>query len=387
MGLFHSITPQIPRHPQVVNGRLALPGWSDEPGAMTSAASVVLTMVSDPDSAASVDRIAAAVGARPVAAENPSRRAWLGAAAIVLDEPAALRCTRSGLPRRDGVVLVSPGEPSPAAWAAAIDVGAQHLCALPSHEADLVRHLAEATESASATGFSGPVIAVVGGRGGAGASVFAAALASRVDGSLLIDLDPCGGGIDLLLGAESVPGLRWPDLGRQSGRLAWSAVRDALPRRAGVSVLSSDRQFHEIEPGAVVAVLEAARRAGPTVVCDIPRQLTPAGAQAVQFADLVVIVTSCDVRGIAAAGASMSVLRSLNPAAGMVVRGPSPGGLAAREVADATGVPLLASMRPEPLLDQRLQSGGLRLRRGSPLARAAHTVLGVVQRGSAVRAA
>ena len=354
---------------------------------MTAGAPVVLTMVSDPESAASVDRIAAAVGARPISAENPSRRAWLGAAAIVLDEAGAVRCVRSGFPRRDGVVLVSPGEPSAATWAVAIDVGAHHLCALPSQETELVRHLAEATESASGTGRRGPVIAVVGGRGGAGASVFSAALASSVDDSLIVDLDPCGGGIDLLLGAESVPGLRWPDLGRQSGRLAWTAVRDALPRRAGVSILSGNRQFHEIEPGAVAAVLEAARRAGPTVVCDVPRQLTPAGTRAVQFADLVVVLTSCDVRGIAAAAATMSVLRSLNPAAGLVVRGPSPGGLAACDVADATGAPLLASMRPEPMLDQRLDSGGLRLRRGSPLARAARAVLEVVQGNSGARAA
>ena len=354
---------------------------------MSSVTSVVLAMVGDPESAAGIEAIVAAVGARPVQAESPSRRAWLSAAAIVLDEPSAVRCARAGLPRRDGVVLVSFGEPPATAWAAAIDVGAQHLCVLPFQETELVRCLAEATESASMTGRSGPGIAVVGGRGGAGASVFAAALASRIDEALLVDLDPCSGGIDLLLGVEAAPGLRWPELGRQSGRLTWTAVRDALPRRAGVSVLSGTRQFHEIESGAMAAVLEAARRAGSTVVCDVPRQLTLVGVQAVQLADLVVVMTTCDVRGIAAAGASISVLRQLNSAAGLVVRGPSPGGLAAREVADASGLPLLASMRPEPLLDQRLQKGGLRLRRGSPLLHAVEAVLGVVHRNGTARAA
>jgi secretion/DNA translocation related CpaE-like protein len=354
---------------------------------MTSAASVVLTLLSDPESAASVDRIAAAIGARPVSAENPSRRAWLGAAAIILDERSAQRCVLSGLPRRDGVVLVTAAEPSASTWAAAVDVGAQHVCALPEQESDLVRQLAEATESSSVSGRCGPVIAVVGGRGGAGASVFSTALASRVEGSLLADLDPCGGGIDLLLGAESVSGLRWRDLGPQRGRLAWAAVRDALPCRAGVSILSGNRQFHEIDPGAVGAVVEAARRAGATVVCDVPRQLTVAGAEALQLADLVVVVTTCDLRGIAAAGAMVSVLRATNPVIGLVVRGPSPGGLAAREAAEATGAPLLASMRPEPMLDQRLESGGLRLRRGSPMAQAAQAVLDTLHRNSAVRAA
>ena len=77
---------------------------------MSSVSLVVLTMVGDPDAAAGIDRVAAAVGARATATENPSRRAWLGAAAIVVDERNALLCARLGLPRRDGVVLVSPGE-------------------------------------------------------------------------------------------------------------------------------------------------------------------------------------------------------------------------------------------------------------------------------------
>jgi len=43
-------------------------------------------------------------------------------------------------------------------------------------------------------------------------------------------------------------------------------------------------------------------------------------------------------------------------------------------------VPLLAAMRPEPMLAQRLEQGGLRLRTRSPLTRAAGTVLDVVHR-------
>ena len=72
----------------------------------------------------------------------------------------------------------------------------------------------------------GAAVAVVGGCGGAGASVLAAALAVtavRHGGrALLVDCDPLGGGLDLVLGAEHVAGLRWPDDRRR---------RRARPRR------------------------------------------------------------------------------------------------------------------------------------------------------------
>ena len=79
--------------------------------------------------------------------------------------------------------------------------------------------LSDAAEAARDDGRRGAVIAVIGGRGGAGASVFATALAQSAPDALLIDADPWSGGIDLVLGTESETGLRWPDLALQGGRL------------------------------------------------------------------------------------------------------------------------------------------------------------------------
>lgn len=335
-------------------------------------------MVKDSDLSADVDRVIAAVGARTLRAEQPTRRGWLSAAAVVLDGHSAGVCLNAGLPRRDGVLVVGRGAPEAQVWTAALGVGAQQVCALPAEEADLLHQLAEAVEAGSAAGRSGRVIGVTAGRGGAGASVFAAALAQCAGDALLVDIDPCGGGIDLLLGGETASGLRWPDLRLHGGRLTWSAMRDVLPQRHGVSFLTGNRSFREIEPGALAAVLDAGRRGGVTVLCDLPRQLTPAAVCALQCADLLVLVTTCDVRGAAAAAAMVSVLTTVTPAIGLVVRGPSPGGLRARDVAAAVGVPLLAAVRPDPGLAQRLEHGGLRLRRRSSLAAAARTVLDVV---------
>ena len=73
------------------------------------------------------------------------------------------------------------------------------------------------------------------------------------------------------------------------------------------------------------------------------------------------------------------VLKATNPNTGLLVRGPSPGGLSAVDVGKIVGVPVLAAMRPEPMLAERLERAGLRLRPRSPLTVAARQILGVLR--------
>jgi secretion/DNA translocation related CpaE-like protein len=321
-------------------------------------------MLTEPELRNELDRVAAAVGVRVVHAggrASVSRKTWLAAAAVVIDQAAADRCGRDALPRRAHVTVVTGAEATTATWATAI-----------------------AAESARDDRVRGQVVAVIGGCGGAGASVFAVALAHAAADPLLVDLDPWGGGIDLLVGGEGAPGLRWPDLALRGGRLNWSAVREALPRHRGISLLSGTRRGYELEAGPVDAVIDAGRRGGVTVVCDLPRRLSDASQVALDAADLVVLVTPCDVRACAATATIASVLAAINPQLGLVVRGPSPGGLRAPEVADIAGARLLASRRAQPRLAEQLEHGGLRLRPRSALAAAARRVLAVLPRaGSA----
>ncbi|HEX7322404.1 MAG TPA: septum site-determining protein Ssd [Mycobacterium sp.] len=339
-------------------------------------------MLSQPALRGEVDRVGAAAGVRVIhCAESApvSRKTWLAAVAVVLDEEAATRCRDSPLPRHPRVIVVAGGQPSPATWRTAIGLGAQQVLTLPAGADEMVRALADADEAAGDDGRGrGEVVAVIGGRGGAGASVFATALAQAAGDALLVDLDPWGGGIDLVTGSENMPGLRWPDLKLQAGRLAWPAVRTALPRHpgaSGVSVLSGTRRAYEVDTPAVDAVVDAGRRGGAVVVCDLPRAMTAAAETALDTADLVVLVSPCDVRACAASTAITPRLRAVNPNIGLVVRGPSPGGLRAAEVAEITGLPLLAAMRAEPRLTERLEHDGLRLARRSALAGAARRVL------------
>lgn len=94
------------------------------------------------------------------------------------------------------------------------------------------------------------------------------------------------------------------------------------------------------------------------------------------MADLTVLVVPADVRGCYGAARVVPRLVDAGARLGLVVRGPSPGGLGADDVASALGLPLLAGMRPEPGLARRLDAGdppGANPK--GPLARAAAAVL------------
>jgi secretion/DNA translocation related CpaE-like protein len=344
-----------------------------------TASNGILVLVGDPALRDDVDRIAAAAGLPVVHASDPSgRNAWTAAAAVLLDVAAARRCAHRALPRRGRVVLVVHTEPRAADFQAAIAVGAQHVIELPAHDAELMTELSDAAEAARDAGRRGAVIGVIAGRGGAGASIFATALAQAAPDALLVDADPWSGGLDLVLGSEREAGLRWPDLALQGGRLSYPALRDALPQRQGISVLSGGRAASDIEAAPLSAVLDAGSRGGATVICDLPRRSTGAVETVLDAADLVVVVAPADVRSCAAAAAVTPWLSAINPNAGVVVRGPSPGGLTSADVAKIVGLPLLAAMRPQPGVADALERGGLRLRSRSPLAGAARRVLAVL---------
>ncbi|MGO4445402.1 septum site-determining protein Ssd [Mycobacterium sp. 2YAF39] len=349
-----------------------------------------LVLIGDAELRDDVDRISAAAGVHVVHAAEPSgRKVWTGAVAVLLDRDAAHRCAQRALPRRGGVFLVSQAQPGPADFQAAIAVGAQQVLTLPAQDAELMAELSEAAEAAMQDGPRGAVVAVIAGRGGAGASIFAAALAqtaSDAGDALLIDADPWSGGIDLLLGIEADSGLRWPDLMLQGGRLNYTALRDALPRYRGVSVLSGGRGG-DIDATPLGAVVDAGSRGGATVVCDVPRRSTAAAETALESADLVLVLAPADVRSCAAAEGVARWVSTVNPNAGVVVRGPAPGGLRPADVSEIVGLPLLASMRPQAGIAESLERGGLRLRRRSPLAGAARRVMSVLQQHPVVSAA
>ncbi|WP_163512240.1 septum site-determining protein Ssd [Fodinicola acaciae] len=315
-----------------------------------------------PDLLDDVLRLAAAACVEPEVAHDPAaaRPHWQSAPLVVLDAAAAAACARARLPRRDWVVVVTDQADDSRVWEAATELAADHVMPLPASEPWLVDRLTAADGGPSA---DGRVVAVVGGRGGAGASVLAAGLAVTAVRMglrpLLVDADPLGGGIDLALGGEQTAGLRWPDLtAGPPGRLNAPSLLKALPRVGELCVLSWDRSdVLEADPAAVRAVLEAGRRGRDLVVVDLPRRPDDATTAAVQASDTTLLVVPAEVRGCAAAARMAKVLQPHCADLRIVVRGPAPAGLKSRDLAKALGLPLAGLLRPEPGLAAALERG------------------------------
>ncbi|MBY6410896.1 hypothetical protein HQ346_03500 [Rhodococcus sp. BP-252] len=306
----------------------------------------------------------------------PGRLDWDRAHVVLLDPAHTAEVLSGRLPRRDGVVVLSRGEPDVEHWRAATSVGATSVFGLPNDEHALIRVL---TAHARDRDGDGGAIAVIGGRGGAGASTLAAALASTSAAhgtrTLLVDGDAFGGGLDLLLGWEDVQGLRWPGLAVEGGRVTAEALHGALPSVNGLSVLAAGHATDHIDARACEAVVDAGRTAGDLVVCDVPRHPGVHSDALLDAADLVVLVVTADIGAVASAQTVAAYVTSRNTNVGLVVRGPSPGGIRGVDVADNLGLPLLATMRPDAGLAQRVERGGIVLGRRSALRVAAEDIL------------
>ena len=128
------------------------------------------------------------------------------------------------------------------------------------------------------------------------------AAASRSLRVLLVDADPVGGGLDVLLGVEDAAGVRWPDLADTRGRLSAASLDQALPHVGGVTVLSAGREgATALAAESLTAVLDAGQRGFDLVSSTCPRQLDPAGEIVLARADEALLVCVNRVRSTAAA--------------------------------------------------------------------------------------
>jgi secretion/DNA translocation related CpaE-like protein len=323
-----------------------------------------LVVAAQPELVDDLLRLAAAACVEVELAADPvaARGSWDAAPVVFVGADVGAACARARLPRRAQVVVVAgPGTSadSEQIWALATELGAEHVVFLPAAERWLVDRMAAVLTGSRPRG---ALVGVVGGRGGAGASVLAAALAVTAVRTalrvLLVDADPYGGGLDLVLGGEEAAGLRWPDLAGTTGRVNGFALHDALPRVGELCVLSWDRgDILEIPPDAVEAVVDGGRGGSDLVVVDLPRRPDEAVVRVLQAADQVLLVVPAEVRACAAAA---RVARALTPHCAdlrAVVRGPAPAGLRSGDVARSLGIRLAGVMRAEPGLAAGLERG------------------------------
>lgn len=278
-----------------------------------------------------------------------------------------------GLPpearRRSGVLLVGRDLDDPGVWERGVRIGAEGVVVLPDAESWLTGRIADAAEGLGAPALT---VGVLGGRGGAGASTLACALAVTAARTgrrtMLIDGDPLGGGLDVLLGGERTEGLRWPAFAESRGRVGGVALEESLPRLHDLSVLSWDRGDSVLIPAdAMRSVLGAARRRGGVVVVDLPRRMDDAVAEVLAQLDLGLLVVPAELRAVAAAHRVAAGTRMLLRDLRLVVRTPSSPdgrrgggygpGLGEQDIAGLLGLSLAGELPWEPGLLEAVESG------------------------------
>ena len=217
---------------------------------------------------------------------------------------------------------------------------------LPTAAGWLTSSMADATRHRLG---AGRLVAVLGGSGGVGASTCAAGLAvvaAQLElRTALVDTDPLGGGLDLLLGAERSAGWRWP---RLAGPAVTSATCRGSCRPSTVSTCCRSAGATDTEsgpPGAeqVQAVLRSTSRSHQLTVVDLPRAPEWIAREVSRHADLFLLVVRADVRGVSAARAVIDQITE-GPRPQVLVRTRRSGSLTAAAVADGLDIVLAGTV-------------------------------------------
>ncbi|MFW6773667.1 septum site-determining protein Ssd [Nocardioides sp. CPCC 205120] len=368
------------------------PTETGEPGAPP------LLATADPDLRAAVERLAAATGAglEVVADAVAALARWQSAPLVLVGTDLAPALGDLRPARRDAVHLLAAADPPPATYRAAVELGACSVAALPGATEWLAEQLGDQEDARGGS----RAVAVVGGSGGAGATVLACAVgavAASAGPTVVVDLDPWGPGTDRVLGLDDADGVRWEALAGTLGRIGGRALREALPRRDDLGVLTWGGPGGPAGPGGprgggaaggvlpvagddepplevVREVLAAAGRGHDTVVLDLPRRADDRTAELAARTDLVVVVVDPTLTGVSSAARVVAWLGGATPV-GVVVRGP---GARPEQVARAVDAPLLGELRTRPRLVEPVLLGVGPLRVRGPLATVAAQVLDAV---------
>ena len=226
----------------------------------------------------------------------------MGGAPVVLVGADCVAARRGvGPPRRPAVHVLGRAPVGDELFRTRWRSGAETVAGLPASETWLVELLTDVGDGGAAPGVT---IGVIGGSGGAGATVFAAALgqvAAGVGPTLLVDADPIGPGIDRVLGLEARDGIRWDSMladdwpaqlalvarGAAAARAALGA--DLAHRPAGLAAGLRDAR------GALGRAAGLRRRGASTC----RGTATPSSRRRSARCDHVVLVSTLTVPGVA----------------------------------------------------------------------------------------
>lgn len=334
-----------------------------------------LVVTKDPGLVETILGCAAVAGVTPVITRDIARvRAlWTRAASVIVGTDGAARVVGAGLPSRDEVYLCGTSAQELIRWSVPL---AARVIELPGQRGLVTAILGDTPR----LGERARVIQVSGGSGGVGASSLAAGLAvvaaRRGQQTVLVETDPCGGGIDLMFSAEDEPGWRWPDLRTASGHIDDPGA--SLPEVCGVRLLAmgrspvGDSATTPLVPdqAAQAAVFAALARSHDLLVVD-------AGHHPVtSLSGEVVVVVAAEVRAVVAARTRLVGQRAT--ASGVVVRTGRGRHLAPEVVAESLGIGLVGSVGDDARVASGAEAGDPPARRRGRFARACERILGEV---------
>lgn len=338
-----------------------------------------LLMTRDEALVEAVQRLAAVAGVE-LQLDAEGRGSWSSAPLVLVGSDATGGLVSMHLPRRPGVIVVGVGAPTapPGAglvagdpvwrddrvwrddhvWRDAVAIGAEHVIALPDAEAWLIQRFGETADGPAR---NGRLTAVMSASGGVGVSTLAVALGVAAQESfervIVIDGCPHGAGLDLVMGAEGAPGIRWPELVDARGRLSASALDQALPHPNGLALLSHARPHgSDVAADAAGAVLDAALRGYDRVVVDLDRADSPLHRAVLGRADDIVILIPASIRGIASGLAAIDHLQAHAGTVTPVIRC-LPKGIGVRDAQEALGRRDLPTLPETPAVGSRANQG------------------------------
>lgn len=303
-----------------------------------------LLVTRDPTLAEVVLASAAALASHVVVARDAEnlRRMWRNTELVLVGLDAAELVMSLGLSARNGVYLVGTEPEELARYS--VPLGAA-VVTLPDNSGVLASLLREPVASSGAVG-----VWLIGAGGGLGCTTLAAtlsAVAARKSRVAAVELDPYGG-LDLVFGAETTPGWRWPELAGAVGQL--DALTGQVPHMAGVDLIAMGRSGYA-PPGleAVQAVAGSLARSHELVVFD-------GGRARPTFNGLRVwLLVGGDVRSVAAAQVLGDELDLSD--AEVVIRAGAGRSIAPELVADTLGLPLVGSIPAERRLPRMVEAG------------------------------
>ncbi|GAB7040876.1 MULTISPECIES: nucleotide-binding protein [Catenuloplanes] len=288
-------------------------------------------------------RLAAVAGTELQVATDPvaARPHYAHAPVVLIGPDQTVPLDRARLRRRAVVLVGRTAVADPPADLAA-RLGVEHIAVLPAAERWLVDRLGTPPPAPP-----GRVLAFIGARGGAGVSTLVVTLAVTAARSgkrvLLLDTDPIGGRLDLMLGRPQVdrPG---------PGELVLLGLDRTDPfGRTG--------PLGSLPAGAVVTGVDVGRRERDLVIVDLPRHLGEAGAAALRGADRTFVVVPAELRACLAASRVAALARPHSRRLSAVVRDASADTLTEDDVARTTLLPVAGSYRSDPMLRASLARG------------------------------